>query len=119
MAENLAHLISTSLGFGVVIALLLLLRRVLDGRFAPTWWRQVWTWLLVVMFLYLPAQSFLTAVIPSLIEVDTPQAPELQDPVKGGSELPYEDHERVRASIVLEESATLMQGYRGAVPKHV
>lgn len=74
MAENLAHLISTSLGFGVVIALLLLLRRVLDGRFAPTWWRQVWTWLLVVMFLYLPAQSFLTAVIPSLIEVDTPQA---------------------------------------------
>ena len=49
-------------------------------------------------------------------EVDTP---ELQDPVKGGSELPYEDHERVRASIVLEESATLMQGYRGAVPKHV
>ena len=47
------------------------------------------------------------------------QAPELQDPVKGGSELPYEDHERVRASIVLEESATLMQGYRGAVPKHV
>ena len=52
-------------------------------------------------------------------EVDTPQAPELQDPVKGGSELPYEDHERVRASIVLEESATLMQGYRGAVPKHV
>ena len=52
-------------------------------------------------------------------EVDTPQAPELQDPVKGGSELPYEDHERVRASIVLEESATLMQGCRGAVPKHV
>ena len=73
MAENLAHLISTSLGFGVVIALLLLLRRVLDGRFAPTWWRQIWTWLLVVMFLYLPAQSFLTAVIPSPIELDTPQ----------------------------------------------
>lgn len=73
MAENLAHLISTSLGFGVVIALLLLLRQVLDGRFAPTWWRQVWTWLLVVMFLYLPARSFLSAVIPSLIEVDTPQ----------------------------------------------
>ena len=48
-------------------------------------------------------------------EVGTPQASELQDPVKGGSE----DHERVRASIVLEEPATLMQGYRGAVPKHV
>lgn len=74
MAENLAHLISTSLGFGVIIALLLLLRRVLDGRFAPTWWRRVWTWLLVVMFLYLPARSFLTAVIPSPIELDTPQA---------------------------------------------
>ena len=73
MAENLAHLISTSLGFGAVIALLLLLRRALDGRFAPTWWRQVWTWLLVVMFLYLPARSFLTAVIPSPIELDTPQ----------------------------------------------
>ena len=52
-------------------------------------------------------------------EVGTHQASELQDPVKGGSELPYEDHERVRASIVLEEPATLMQGYRGAVPKHV
>ena len=73
MAENLAHLISTSLGFGAVIALLLLLRRALDGRFAPTWWRQVWTWLLVAMCLYLPARSFLTAVIPSPIELDTPQ----------------------------------------------
>ena len=74
MAENLAHLISTSLGFGAVIALLLLLRRGLDGRFAPTWWRQVWTWLVLVMFLYLPARSFLTVVIPSPIELDTPQA---------------------------------------------
>lgn len=52
-------------------------------------------------------------------EVDTPQASELQDPVKDGSELPYKDHERVKVSIVLEEPATLMQGYRGAVPKHV
>ena len=74
MAENLAHLMATSLGFGAVIALLLLLRRVLDGRFAPTWWRQVWSWLLVVMFLYLPTRSLLTEVIPSLIQVDTPQA---------------------------------------------
>lgn len=73
MAENLAHLISTSLGFGAVIVLLLLLRRALDGRFAPTWWRKVWTWLLVAMCLYLPARSFLTAVIPSPIELDTPQ----------------------------------------------
>ena len=74
MAENLTHLLSTSVGFGVVIALLLLLRRALDGRFAPTWWRQVWTWLMVVMCLYLPARSFLAVWIPSLIEVDTPQA---------------------------------------------
>ena len=74
MAENLAHLTATSLGFGVVIALLLLLRRVLDGRFAPTWWRRVWTWLLVVMFLYVPVRSFLNLAAPSLIRVDTPQA---------------------------------------------
>ena len=74
MAENLTHLIASNLGFGVVIALLLLLRRIQDGRFAPTWWRQVWFWLLVVMFLYLPARSFLPRVIPSLIQVDTPQA---------------------------------------------
>lgn len=74
MAENLAHLVATSLGFGVVIALLLLLRRRLEGRFAPTWWRRVWSWLLVAMFLCLPARSFLTGVIPSLIQVDTPQS---------------------------------------------
>lgn len=74
MAENLAHLIATSLGFGVVIALLLLLRWRLEGRFAPTWWRQVWSCLLVAMFLYLPTRSLLTEVIPSLIQVDTPQA---------------------------------------------
>ena len=74
MAENLAHLISTSLGFGAAITLLLLLRRMLDGRFAPTWWRQVWSWLLVVLFLSLPTRSFLTAVIPSPIVLDTPQS---------------------------------------------
>lgn len=58
MAENLTHLLATSLGFGALIALLLFLRRRLEGRFAPTWWRQVWTWLMVVMFLYLPAGPF-------------------------------------------------------------
>ena len=46
MAENLTHLLATSLGFGALIALLLFLRRRLEGRFAPTWWRQVWTWLI-------------------------------------------------------------------------
>ena len=74
MAEHLAHLISTSLSFGVAIALLLPLRRALDGRFAPTWWRRVWTWLLAVMFLALPARSLLDLALPTLIQVDTPQA---------------------------------------------
>lgn len=96
MAENLAHLIATSLGFGVVIALLLLLRRMLDGRFAPTWWRNVWSWLLVVMFLYLPSRSFLTGALPALIQVDTPQA------VVDGAYDRYNaylwDHERIVAA---------------------
>ena len=74
MAENLTHLLATSLGFGALIALLLFLRRRLEGRFAPTWWRQVWTWLMVVMFLYLPARSFLAVWVPSLVDVATPQA---------------------------------------------
>ena len=96
MAENLAHLIATSLGFGVVIALLLLLRRMLDGRFAPTWWRNVWSCLLVAMFLYLPTQSFLTGALPALIQVDTPQA------VVDGAYDRYNaylwDHERIVAA---------------------
>ena len=74
MAEHLAHLISTSLSFGVAIVLLLPLRRALDGRFAPTWWRRVWTWLLAVMFLALPARTLLDLALPTLIQVDTPQA---------------------------------------------
>lgn len=96
MAENLAHLMATSLGFGAVIALLLLLRRMLDGRFAPTWWRNVWSCLLVAMFLYLPTQSFLTGALPALIQVDTPQA------VVDGAYDRYNaylwDHERIVAA---------------------
>ena len=93
MAENLTHLLATSLGFGALIALLLFLRRRLEGRFAPTWWRQVWTWLMVVMFLYLSARSFLAVWVPSLVDVATPQAvlEGAYDRVNGYSR----DHERI------------------------
>lgn len=73
MAENLTFLVSINLGFAAVIALLLALRRALDGRFAPTWWRGVWTMLLVVGCLYLGIGPLMSGRVPALVRLDTPQ----------------------------------------------
>ena len=74
MAENLAFLVSVNLGFAAVTALLLALRRAVDGRFAPTWWRGVWAMLLVVSCLYLGVEPLLSGRVPALVRLDTPQA---------------------------------------------